>query len=228
MKRITSAKIRGEPLDTARTYKLVTRGYMGRGKDGYDALLVKSEGGEAEEVVSEENGVLISTILRQYFMSLKVLGRWKAWSGSLNRCFERVNAEVHGKHPVMEPPGKTNGVKAGRPGLHKYPTRMDAHDTPFDEEEDEKVEGHQLDPVGAHGEDERQLEIMRRVMRKWWRLTGLPGHPGLCDSVSECDFMVNWTKVSALSECHCLCMMNANVPQAIAPRLEGRIKIVES
>ena len=45
---------------------------MARGKDGYEPLLVKSEGGEVEEVVNEENGVLISTILRQYFMSLKV------------------------------------------------------------------------------------------------------------------------------------------------------------
>ena len=54
-------------MDVALTEFLVARG-----KDGYESLLIKSEGGEAGEVVEEENGVLISTILRQYFMSLKV------------------------------------------------------------------------------------------------------------------------------------------------------------
>lgn len=40
---------------------------------------MESEGGVAKELVSEENGMLISAIIRQYFMSLKILGRWKRW-----------------------------------------------------------------------------------------------------------------------------------------------------
>lgn len=53
---------------------------------------------------------------------------------------------------------------------------------------------------------ERELQIMRKVMRKWWRLAGLPGHPRMCEEKGE-TFGVMWTK-------------------GIAPRLEGRIKII--
>jgi len=83
--RILSVEIGGQPLDDGRTYVLATRGYMGRGKDGYRSLLVQPEGGECEEVVSEENGMLISAMLRQYFMSLTVLAKWKGWGPSLDR-----------------------------------------------------------------------------------------------------------------------------------------------
>jgi 5'-nucleotidase len=64
-RRIIWTKVGGEPLDLERKYVVVTRGYMGRGKDGFDSLLVESEGGKAEEIVSEENGILISMMLRQ-------------------------------------------------------------------------------------------------------------------------------------------------------------------
>lgn len=41
---------------------------------------------------------------------------------------------------------------------------------------------------------EQELVIMRKVMRKWWRLAGLQGHPKLCDELGE-EFGVHWTKV---------------------------------
>jgi hypothetical protein len=83
--RIVSAEIGGAPLDNDRIYVLATRGYMGRGKDGYRSLLVKPEGGLCEEVVSEENGMLIAAMLRQYFMSLTVMAKWKGWGPALDR-----------------------------------------------------------------------------------------------------------------------------------------------
>jgi hypothetical protein len=94
-----SAEIGGQPLDNDRIYVLATRGYMGRGKDGYRSLLVRPEGGECEEVVSEENGMLISAMLRQYFMSLTVLAKWKGWCPSMDRhwyaCpFSNVSLEL--------------------------------------------------------------------------------------------------------------------------------------
>lgn len=105
--RITWAKVGGEPLQLDRYYTLATRGYMARGKDGFSSLLVKSAGGEVEELVSEENGVLISTILRQYFLSLKVLGRWNRWSKSLNRHWTTVHKRMHSegwlRHPSAAP-----------------------------------------------------------------------------------------------------------------------------
>ncbi|KAL8815080.1 MAG: hypothetical protein Q9223_005744, partial [Gallowayella weberi] len=48
--RVKWVEISGAPLDDAREYTMATRGYMGRGKDGFTSLLVRSEGGEAEEV----------------------------------------------------------------------------------------------------------------------------------------------------------------------------------
>jgi hypothetical protein len=54
---------------------------------------------------------------------------------------------------------------------------------------------------------DKQTEMIRRVMRKWWRVAGLKGNPELCDELGGGEFQVNWTK-------------------AIAPRLEGRIREV--
>lgn len=93
--RITFARVGGKPIDLDREYVVATRGYMARGKDGFTSLLVKSEGGEVEELVCEENGVLISTILRQYFLSLKVLGKWRRWSPSLRRHWSAVHKSLH-------------------------------------------------------------------------------------------------------------------------------------
>lgn len=125
--RITFAHVGGEPIDLERKYVVATRGYMARGKDGFASLLVQSEGGDAEDIVDEENGVLISTILRQYFLSLKVLGKWQRWSVSLNRHWGSVHRNLHGDgwlkppsataSPVSEKvPGKRLAV---RPGLER-------------------------------------------------------------------------------------------------------------
>ena len=101
--RVNWVKVGGEDLNLKRLYKLATRGYMARGKDGFESLLAKSEGGEAEEVVSEENGVLISTILRQYFLSIKVMGRWRRWSPSLHRHWGGVHQRLEKKGIHREP-----------------------------------------------------------------------------------------------------------------------------
>lgn len=73
MSRVTFARIGGQPIDPEHKYILATRGCMARGKDGFSPLLVQSEYGEAEELFCEEDGVLSSTILRQYSLSLKVI-----------------------------------------------------------------------------------------------------------------------------------------------------------
>ncbi|KAL8945600.1 MAG: hypothetical protein Q9222_007879, partial [Ikaeria aurantiellina] len=57
--RVRWIEIAGAPLDEEKEYTMATRGYMGRGKDGFLSLLVRSEGGDAEEIVGEENGILI-------------------------------------------------------------------------------------------------------------------------------------------------------------------------
>ena len=101
--------IANEPLDTERVYRLATREYMARGNDGDTSLLARSEGREAEEVVSEENGMLINMILRQYFMSVKILGKWARWSPSLGRHWGGVHEGLHVD-------GRVKAVGKGRGG----------------------------------------------------------------------------------------------------------------
>lgn len=110
--RITFARVGGEPIDLQREYLLATRGYMARGKDGFTSLLIQAEGGDVEELVSEENGVLISTILRQYFLSLKVLGKWNRWSASLGRHWGTVHRNLHGEG-WLKPASPKSEKKAG-------------------------------------------------------------------------------------------------------------------
>ncbi|KAJ5700825.1 hypothetical protein N7536_003838 [Penicillium majusculum] len=110
--RITFARVGGEPIDLQRDYLLATRGYMARGKDGFTSLLIQAEGGDVEELVSEENGVLISTILRQYFLSLKVLGKWNRWSASLGRHWGTVHRNLHGEG-WLKPASPKSEKKAG-------------------------------------------------------------------------------------------------------------------
>ena len=98
--RIVRAEVDKVPLDEDRSYTLATRGYMAHGKEGFESLLAKSEGGQAEEIVSEENGILISTMLRQYFLSLKILGRWRRWA-SLHKHWEDVQCKLHQNHDVF-------------------------------------------------------------------------------------------------------------------------------
>lgn len=125
--RLTFARVGGEPVDVKRKYVLATRGYMARGKDGFSSLLVQSEGGDVEELVDEENGVLISTILRQYFLSLKVLGKWSRWSVSLKRHWGSIHRDLHGEGWLKPPSAAASPVSekapcqrvGSRPGLQR-------------------------------------------------------------------------------------------------------------
>lgn len=187
--RIKWAKIGGEPIDLERKYVLVTRGYMGRGKDGFDSLLVQSEGGEAEEIVSEENGILISMMLRQYFMSLKIIGKWKHWGKGLSRHWNAIHDDLHETHPLVEP--NLDGAK-----LTKKRTNPDTT-TPLDDSENESETDHR---VAAHSDKltDREALIARKVTRKWRRLAaGVSDHADCVDPMHEGEFQVDWTRVSA-------------------------------
>lgn len=199
----------GAPVELDREYSLATRDYMVRGKDGYTDLMLKEDGGPARSLVSEEAGMLLSTLLRQYFLSLKILGRWgpdaAAAAGkipsapsspvtpsspsSTKECSDaamgahwaRIHAAVHEVHPVRAPPPDV-ATPAGK----------------LAPAENEKREYSEQDLVRA-----------RRAARKWWRLARLPGHPGLCEpekdeSGRSTGGLVAWTR-------------------SIAPRVEGRV-----
>lgn len=212
MSRVSNVTIDEDPVDEGRVYVLATRGYMGRGKDGYTSLLIEEEGGTAKEIVSEENGVLISTILRQYFMSLKVLGKWKRWGKTMDKTFLNIqtNLEENHKHAFHEP-SPTSPVDKKFPH-HASLDRVaqQAQETSESESEDPDAEededdGAEYDATRPITFNQREMDLLRKSLRKWWRLAKLEGSPKVCDELGQDEIQVNWTK-------------------AIAPRLEGRIK----
>lgn len=176
--------------------------------DGYTSLLIEEEGGVAKEIVSEENGVLISTILRQYFMSLKVLGRWKRMGPSMNNRFLSIQTNLQKNHQHEFHDASPTSPTTASPSIDRIVREgQQPHsesDPDADEDEDDGAIYDDSVPIRFN---EQQLEVVRRVMRKWWRLAGLKHTPKLCDERGGDEFVVNWTK-------------------AIAPRLEGRIKEV--
>ncbi|KAF2020737.1 ser/Thr protein phosphatase family protein [Aaosphaeria arxii CBS 175.79] len=208
--RVVSAQIADAPIDFEREYVLATRGYMGRGKDGYTSLLIEEEGGTAKEIITEETGVLISTILRQYFMSLKVLGKWKRWGKSMDRKFDRVQMSLQRNHSFHDPSPRSPIAAPKHPRMMSL--RRDDAPTPSDSEaenDSDHDDGPVYDDTKPIMFTERELKVARGVMRKWWRLAGLKYAPKACDELEVGEFEVNWTK-------------------AIAPRLEGRIKDVNN
>ena len=210
--RINWVQVGGKPLDNEKEYTLVTRGYMGRGKDGFDSLLVESEGGTAKEIVHEENGILISMLLRQYFLSLKIMGQWRHWGDSMHRHWQGIHEGLHESHPVVEP---NKSEKLGQNGTHDITNKafplqekrvnpeddkehMELHEDAnihhhLDEsDEDEEAHPHALESAAKR---EMELHLIRKVIRKWWRLAGLKGHPNSCESMDEGEYKVDWTRV---------------------------------
>ncbi|KAL3263355.1 hypothetical protein ABHI18_001892 [Aspergillus niger] len=150
--RINWAQVGGEPIDFDGQYTLATRGYMARGKDGFASLLVQSEGGEVEEIVDEESGILISTLLRQYFLSLRVLGRWRRWGPSMTRHWSNVHDSLHCngwlKPPSRQPSPESNKVPY-RPPLSRSKNYYYGRFPEIVETEETESRG-----VGLNGEDE--------------------------------------------------------------------------
>ena len=115
-KRILQARINGQVLDPKRRYVMATRGYMARGKDGYVSLMsAENDVDPVEEVVSEENGILISTILRQYFMSLKIVGKWRRFSPSLRNHWGGVVKGLEQTGTIKEPRTRRSSTTSSRP-----------------------------------------------------------------------------------------------------------------
>lgn len=229
--RITFATIGGRPIDFGRKYVLATRGYMARGKDGYTSLLIESAGGEVEEIVPEENGILISTIIRQYFLSLRVLGTWQRWSPSLRRHWGVVHQNLHGGGWLKPPSGGTSPAVEKvphwpeRPQLRRtnryYYGRFPEKEVVEEENEEEMDSDSDEDPdilttprpttnyvtlpARSVAEEEHRLRLARLVTRKWMRKAGLK--PSAVNTVDDgMEFTPTWTP-------------------GIGPRLEGRIVI---
>ena len=180
---------------------------------------MKSEGGEAKEIVDEENGFLISAMLRQYFMALRTIGQWKCISDHWVGVAEEANVPLSPGHTRdsekmlgLHRPPKTESEAAGatwrgflrkRVGLHKEPLNDDD-----DDHFDPLVQGRGSGEDGDTDEDkDMDLEVlmMRKFWARWVRKAGVKST--VCDPLQDGDCAVDWTRV-------------------IAPVVEGRVRMV--
>lgn len=176
--RIVSCSVGGAPVDPNKKYTMATRAYMANGKDGFTALS-KEEG--AEVVVDEENGVLISMILRQYFLSLKVMGKWSRGL-QFRRFFGGFKKEMDDQ-----------GLLLRRTNTARLDTVSDDEENSGSDEEDEKhlfKTSHSPGetPPAGDTQEEKAKDLIKRAGTKWARLAGVRK----AGSQDE-DFMVDWT-----------------------------------
>lgn len=196
--RILWAHIGDTPLDMERHYTVATRGYMGRGKDGFSSLLVKSEGGNAEELVAEENGILISMIMRQYFMSLKALGKWRRWGPSLGEHWGGVHKQLHVDGKVREPTAlKDTNQHAEATGRKRARTIVNDHpvDSDTEDEHDKTLSIH----ITKESEQrQRQKSIARAAVKKWMSVAGVRRGSAEVDPDEDVmGYLPHWTKAIA-------------------------------
>ncbi|KAL4808064.1 hypothetical protein BDV18DRAFT_151277 [Aspergillus unguis] len=235
--RINWAKVGGEPIDFEKSYTLATRGYMARGKDGFSSLLVESEGGVVEEIIDEESGTLISTLLRQYFLSLKVMGRWQHLGKNMTRHWESVQKNMQSRGFLKPPSALSTPVAeripnhVQRPPLtrkqHYYygrfaetqaaieggeePAIDDSMDSDSDSDPDILISPRPLTNYVTHPARTAEEEESRLRLARWAtrRWMRRTGISSTMDEESqESPFTPMWTP-------------------GIAPRLEGRILIEE-
>ena len=148
--RVRYVKIQGKQLQGEERYSIATRGYMARGKDGFDSLRVGN--GDVEEIISEEHGVLISIIVRQYFLSLKVISRWKRGQ-CITDLFKGLRKQQV-EQGALPPQEKEDGG--------------DSHES--SEAEDDLAEAEYISPVKeklSPTEEKRLFELKQRTVRKW-------------------------------------------------------------
>ena len=186
-------------------------------------------------MVSEENGILISMMLRQYFMALKVMDQWMHWGPSLDRHWGAVVSNVDKTHPSMPPspvesrrtayfdqdPSQDQTMKTLPNGSSCWntwtPNRIRdrrASLPPLDEHVDhgEENDEHARDHDEQRSQRKEQMlneEVdaqLRTMRRVIKKWCRIAGvHSKACDALQEGEFTCEWTR-------------------AVAPRIEGRIR----
>lgn len=127
---------------------------MANGKDGFNALSPE-EG--AEVLVDDENGVLISMMLRQYFLSLKVIGKWSR-GGTIRDFFGGLKKDMQAKGEVIE------SVEA-----LQHELLDDDEYTSGSESDIEKAKAPSVEEIM----DEDVVDLIQKTGRKWARLAGV-------------------------------------------------------
>lgn len=185
--RVLWAKINNEPLNPTKNYTLATRSYMSQGHDGFTSLLVKSAGGDVEETVSEENGILITMIMRQYFTSLKVLGKWTRLSPDMTKNWQTINQRLHQGGKLQAPASNPQAPTT---------TAVDGYRIDSDTDDDLHVDrADATTPDIEHGARiQKEKHLARTAARKWMRLAGFDReNVGVVSESKNTSLTPDWT-----------------------------------
>lgn len=189
---------------------------------------MQSEGGAAEELVDEENGILISTMLRQYFMALRTVGRWQKLSehwdtvaSNLKHRTKEQDEDLEQSLTLSRKSSYDSDVDRSNSWHDFILARLGHNKIPHDDDQEDDQELHEIgedgeeeenraEPdVGADPDNEMDIEIL--LLRKFWaRWTQKAGIKScVCEPAGDGACLVDWTRL-------------------IAPVVEGRITMVES
>lgn len=170
-------------------------------------------------------------LLRQYFMSLKVLDRWTHLGPHMSSHWDKVVSNVAKSHPCLPPKKPTAPSPSGSPAAEKNPSSkghghksswdhwtpakmrarrssvgpLSERETDVDRESPAAPERAGLSGIEEEEDEERELRIMRKAFRRWCRKAGVQARVG--GELEEGDVDCDWTR-------------------AIAPKVEGRINMV--
>jgi 5'-nucleotidase len=177
-------------------------------------------------VVDEENGILISMLLRQHFLSSMTVGRWKHWGAALGQHWSAVHEHLRRTGSVVEHTDTrhtfrkdSSDVSARRASIDVSSGRRKSSAI-WDRPPVRIVEPAEMDPSASEDEseltapvlarepspEEHELVVARKAMRKWWRLAGLNKRHAMGYEAGE-ELGVGWTR-------------------GICPQVEERIKMV--
>lgn len=173
-----------------------------------------------EEIIDEESGILISTMLRQYFMALRTVGRWQKLADHWMDIASSVHHEPLSDHSEQQDDGLSDELHAPYEDTWKdfIRARLGHSKAPHDEHtsfSDHEVHSDASTGTGTPNLDvgadpDTQMDIDILLLRKFWTRwavkAGIKSCP--CDPVSKEACLVDWTRL-------------------IAPAVEGRVKMVQ-
>lgn len=176
--------------------------------------------------MDEESGILISAMLRQYFMSLRTVGRWKNLADHWNSVGACPEIPIIPGKPTTHD-SSTDSIGTPKDSqLERLDTDESAHQwrnflqskfglktAPIndnleegEQEEEEKKKNDDPDAMDGNAMD-IEILLLRKFFHRWAKKAGV--QIGVADPLRDMAMLVDWTRT-------------------IAPVIDGRIKMVEA
>ena len=129
----------------------------------------------------------MTIILRQYFTSLKVLGKWTRLSPDMTKHWQAINQRLHEGGKIQTP--------ASNP---QAPTTTAVDGYHIDSDSDDDLHVDRADPTTPDVENgarmQREKHLARTTARKWMRLAGVDReNVGVVSESNDASSTPDWT-----------------------------------